>query len=573
MKLIIEEYLSLLKEEGELDVLLTTLLKAMGFKIVYRPQKGVTQNGVDLCAVGEDFFDQNESEENGRRKLFIFVLKQKDISRSNWNTSHPQSVRPTLDSIFDSYIPRLIENEYRGLPIKVVLCFNGVMEQALTADWSGYTNRNSSDNIKIVAWNIDTLTDLIYKHLLNESVFENTSKRLLRKTLSFLDIPGYEPIDYYQLVEDILTKIDFSSQQKRNDSLKKIFRSINLSLNILKHWCEDVDNLKPSILAAERTLLITWKWIIENNLKRSTVARKCFKDIFITAQKIFIKYLNKFEELFEIRHGLFAHRQNDIEYSLIAFEQLGILGEIGLNLLVSIQDKETREIWEPINESVAKTQKAIWELVYNNEIMNYPRLDSHSTEISLALAFFIATNINDPTSKSIHLWLDGISSACRYTGIKPFSTDSYNSLFESKFKRKEIKEPDFSILIPTLFSWILCSDHAIYERFRDLFVKLFKKTDMELWLPDENSFFEMCKTNAAYKTGHCITSIEFPENIEAFRQELTQNLAHIVAIWQEPIQSCKLKSLDLEFLISVISSRHFRTPFPPNIIFELAKIF
>ena len=54
IRLMLEDYLGLMKEEGELDVFLPLLLGAMGHEIIYRPQKGVRQYGVDLTSVGPD---------------------------------------------------------------------------------------------------------------------------------------------------------------------------------------------------------------------------------------------------------------------------------------------------------------------------------------------------------------------------------------------------------------------------------------------------------------------------------------------------------------------------------------
>src|SRR5574344_3151202 len=88
MLLIIKEYLSLLKESKELDALLPDLLLVMGHTILSKPQIGVRQNGVDIATIGKD--------ENGIEKLFLFVVKQGDLDRSDWNST-PQSVRPTMD--------------------------------------------------------------------------------------------------------------------------------------------------------------------------------------------------------------------------------------------------------------------------------------------------------------------------------------------------------------------------------------------------------------------------------------------------------------------------------------------
>ncbi len=66
MKLLVKEYLSALKERGELDVVLPDLLSEMGLHVFSRPAIGVRQNGVDLAAVGTDG--------DGTKKFFFLLL-------------------------------------------------------------------------------------------------------------------------------------------------------------------------------------------------------------------------------------------------------------------------------------------------------------------------------------------------------------------------------------------------------------------------------------------------------------------------------------------------------------------
>ena len=48
MKLIIREYLSSLRERGELDAVLPDLLSQMGLNVYSRPGRGTRQDGVDV---------------------------------------------------------------------------------------------------------------------------------------------------------------------------------------------------------------------------------------------------------------------------------------------------------------------------------------------------------------------------------------------------------------------------------------------------------------------------------------------------------------------------------------------
>ena len=72
MKLVIKEYLSQLKESGELDKLLPELLLFMGIEPISHPQIGVRQFGVDVAAV-----------DNKSKVLYLFTIKQGNMSRSD----------------------------------------------------------------------------------------------------------------------------------------------------------------------------------------------------------------------------------------------------------------------------------------------------------------------------------------------------------------------------------------------------------------------------------------------------------------------------------------------------------
>src|SRR5690242_7261738 len=95
MRLIIREYLGMLKESREFDALLPDLLLAMNIVPISKAQIGVRQAGVDIAAVGND--------ETGNKALWLFVVKCGDLGRRDWD-SQPQSVRQSLDEIKDIYL-------------------------------------------------------------------------------------------------------------------------------------------------------------------------------------------------------------------------------------------------------------------------------------------------------------------------------------------------------------------------------------------------------------------------------------------------------------------------------------
>lgn len=110
MKVLILQYIKTLKERNELDRLLPNLLLSMNIVPLFTTQTGTRQYGVDIAAIGKD-------PEDGRKKVFLFVIKQKDLGRVEWDTGI-NSIRPSLNEIFDVYIRNHLLPEHKYLPKK-----------------------------------------------------------------------------------------------------------------------------------------------------------------------------------------------------------------------------------------------------------------------------------------------------------------------------------------------------------------------------------------------------------------------------------------------------------------------
>ena len=136
MKFVLKEYLELLKEDGELDSLITDLLFSMIIIPISKPQRG-RQFGVDISAIGTDI--------DGVKKVFLFAVKQGNITRNIWD-SNPNSIRQTLNEILDVYIPKVLTKSQKALPQKIIVATNGVLEQTVQLNWNSYLDENSQPN-------------------------------------------------------------------------------------------------------------------------------------------------------------------------------------------------------------------------------------------------------------------------------------------------------------------------------------------------------------------------------------------------------------------------------------------
>lgn len=129
LRLLLEDFLGLMREEGELDVFLPLLLSAMGHELVYRAQKGPRQYGVDISSVGKD--------EDGKKKLFLWLVKRGNIGRRDWDSGE-QSIRQSMEDVGDTYLTSHIAPQHSKLPRKLVVLTNGDFNAALNLTMSSY---------------------------------------------------------------------------------------------------------------------------------------------------------------------------------------------------------------------------------------------------------------------------------------------------------------------------------------------------------------------------------------------------------------------------------------------------
>ena len=265
MKLIIKEYLSLLKESKELDSLIPELLLAMGHEVISKPQTGTRQYGVDVASVAKD--------KDGKQKVFLFTIKRGDFGRSDWDNGTLQAVRPSLNEIIDSYIPKKLSSDNKLLVKKIILATGGDKKQEIEDNWDGYIESNSKPNeIEFEFWGGDKLAIEIEKYIFNEYIIPKEQRSLFRKTLALIGDTDYDLRDYYKFLDEIL--FNNKLEEKPDKEKLKALRLVYLSLNIVVHWSKSENNIKHGLLATERTLLNLYEFLSNNNLMKKRNLKK-----------------------------------------------------------------------------------------------------------------------------------------------------------------------------------------------------------------------------------------------------------------------------------------------------------
>lgn len=551
MKLVIKEYLSLLKESKELDELIPELLLSMNHKTISKAQIGTRQYGVDVASIGRDT--------DGIEKVFLFTIKEGNLSRGGWDGDSNQAVRPSLDEILDVYIPTHLEKEYISLPKKIVVATGGDLNQNVRQNWSGYTKRQSIENeIEFTFWGGDELSILIEENLFNEHLIPKELRNKFRKTLALLSDIDYDLRDYYSFLSEIINNTELEKQSEKKQL--KTLRLIYLSLNIIYKWAESEDNLKHALLASERTILNVWDFLSKNKLTKNKKLTEIIGKIYYKNLEIISKYCEKLKPLIKVKNGMSFYGNNFIQESLILFEQLGILSLLGNTFqFTAIINNDEKYV-----KYSASITLLIKEFIKNHKALLNPVYDEHIIDISIAIFLLYEWNEIEFLDKWIGDLITHIDFAFKVNGkYFPIDTDNFDDLVDINL-RDGFDKSDYiktSTLVPILAQW--CVKLGLIENYKSIQYiskNMFKEAILQIWYPDKNVEDFMFSKNAGFECGYAEAPIKIPEKIKDYSKLMQQ------------VQDSK-SYIDIQDLLCVkhsmtplilISCRHFRMPMFPQ---------
>jgi len=552
MRLILKEYLTLLKESKELDALLPDLLLSIGYETISLAQIGATQYGVDIAAIGKDSDDI--------KKMFLFTIKQGDIGRNDW-CENKQAVKQSLDQIRDVYLNYFIPNQYKKLPVVIIVCTGGKLKQELNLEWNGYLKNNESPGKRdYVFWDGDRLSLLIEENMLNENILPENLRSLFRRTLVKLTDSDYNFEDFYQLLSELMfqTKYDDIKKQSSKKEVKKMLRTVHLSLNIIYFWARKENNLKPALYCAERTILIFWEFIRINNLFEKEWICSILNEIYQSFQKIYIDYFVKIQKHCYVLNGFSGHYSEFFFESINIFEHLGIIVTLALNEHFKISHQKLLDI--NIKKNINNIVATVKELINNNQSLLNPVYDNHMNEISATIFLLSEYKEFEFLEQWIRDLFEHIWYSYTYLGMNfPIYTDSIDDLIALNISKQIQKEKLFEIssLIPSLAQWcIVLNFKDLYKYIKNRVTKDFENCTMQLYYPDIEIDKYLYSKDASRESGFS----EAPIILKSF-DEMKKRIAEVKSkrISKEEISSIKYSFTVLPF----IAFRHFRTPMFP----------
>ena len=550
MKLILTNYIASLKEDKELDVLIQDILREYNIEIVFGPQRG-RQYGVDIYAVGED-------PDDGVRKVLLITVKQGNLDRKNRQGS-VQSIQPSLAEIATVFVRNNLLPEHRTLPIKIILAHNGYNEAPVQQNFVAFTEQYSQYAFAI--WQLETLVNFVQDKLINEYIFSDNSRKLLRKVIINLYNPDYDLADFSQLLDEITSQFKADISNKKQNI--KLIRKINLINAIAISYCEEEDDLRLAFKVSEITLLRLWDFQTQNrDILDGDYVAEIIQTLF-TRQKLTEKYIQKISPICEIKDGFSRYCRDSIAYSYIAYEHIGFLSVAGLETiqLGEFFASSDPEFAKNLIDQANMFANTVVNLFNNNGVVFSPRVDNNIIEINLAFILLHKLNRKSNICGLLIQYLNQIASAKIFANVFPNFSNSIDEVYEldHDFEKRKLDKLSSSQLLTNLIEWaVVVDDKSIYDAYVDLKNKLFKEVHLVLWFPDFETEKAMFKMNAMANTGYTLSNIIAADSFEEFKQIILDENEH----------NCT----EAEFVafkqgmwtVGLIASRHYRTYVFPN---------
>lgn len=563
MKLILKEYLSSLRERGELDAILPDLLSQLSLNVYSRPGRGTRQDGVDVGAVG--------SLDGGPEKVYLFSIKPGDLTRRDWDGDSVQSLRPSLNEIIDAYIPNRLPAEHRGKEIVICIGIGGDVQEQVRPQLTAFITRNTSANITFEEWNGDKLASLIQSNFLHEDLLPKGGRSHLRKSLAMLDEPETSYRHFTVLIES-LSDVDALKDATQITAI----RQISICLWILFVWARDAGNMESAYLSSEIALLHGWKIVKQHARQKGKVAQAietAFFSILSAYRQISSEFLmsNVLPHVNKL-HGLSSAVRGScsLDINLKLFDLLGRLATDGIWAYWDACQcsNEEQEAKQRGLHDVWMSMSSVKALISNNPALYLPAKDDQAIDIFIALLLLSCDKRNcDDVQRWLVEMLGRASFAFEAHGHYPCILHSYSDLLshpkpgDNEYRKNATSG---SILYPLIALWAtFLNDEELYKDVATFKQQHLQHCNFQLWYPDECSeahFYTNCDSHGAVLSNVCV---------DRPKEEF---LAQVFGECDQSSQFKELSAIKFGYWpLIVVACRHYRLPLPLQFVAGLRR--
>ena len=516
MKLILKEYLASLHERDELDAILPDLLSQLGFTVLSKPQRGTRQYGVDVAAVG--------ALNGGPKKLYLFSIKSRDLTRTEWDTGSPQDLRPSLAEIQDVFLTSHVPGRYRDLDVVICICIGGIIHEEVRLNVEGYISSHSKgESLTFEVWNGDDLADHILNAFLREELLPQNVQSYLRKAVALVEEPDGALHHMDQLMKALLESAGTAHVRKIT-----ALRQILIALWVLYAWCRSADNVKSTLLASERALLLAWdatKEQIGVKGKDAEKIRLLAKDIRFLHLRISDHYLKTkifphTAKRYAISSAVTA--SNALDVNLQLFTLLGQIALAGLWHVYYLDSMpaSNEEAAREMNTRIALYADKAAELINHNPVLFSPLQDNHVVDIHIAAILFSTTGRHS----FLLSWLEEIIKRIDFSLFIRRGYPCIYSDYRDLVQHPKVEDDEYfkgataaSVLYPTIAVWAaLLGCTPLFDRVAKLQNDHLQHSTFQLWFPGNDTEEAIYVHRDRDNHGVAFTDLDFSAGPEAF---------------------------------------------------------
>jgi hypothetical protein len=560
MKLVFRQYLASLRERRELDAVLPDLLSELGYTVLSRPSIGTRQYGVDIAALGP-------RDAAGKQRLYLFSLKQGDLTRADWDGT-PQALRSSINDIIDVYIPTRIAPAHRAREIVICLCFGGEIQEAVRDNvtlFTGAQTKQTKPGLSFEEWNGDYLAGLLVDGVLREHLLDPQLRTHFQKAVAMVDEPDVAFKHFATLIRKLCATEETTPKQRTT-----ILRQLYICLWVLFVWARDAGNLEAPYHASERVLLQAWP-LIQGDVAKSTKPSEeigaAYADLVNLHFRIWDGLIGeKILPFVEIEHAISVAVDSaaPADVNLKLFETLGRLAMRGLWMLWAKSGAaplpEHRADWDS-PEATALAQQII-HLIRANPILLTPLADSQAVDIATALLFLSMMGNWEAGARNYAEGLvQRVTYAYRTHNRYPSIHDDYRSLVQHPRERTDAyreAETKGSTLFPLLGIWVSSLGPADAARFFAQFAaEKLNHCNCQFWLPGTDSEAKLYTGDNHHGVALC--NVPITEDGEDALRVVTAETGRT-----SPFNGLSAVKLG-HWPIVALACRHYRLPLPPGL--------
>jgi hypothetical protein len=518
IRLILEEYLGMMKESGELDVFMPELLAAMDHKILSEPQRGVRQFGVDIASRGPD--------ESGVISLHLWVLKGGDVDRSVWSSGN-QCMRNALVEIEDVYLGMHVLARDAPLPKVIHLLTNAEFRQEVQVDIVQYAkNYTGKTGVSVELTNGSTLAAWTEKYLLDEHILPAPHRSVFRKSLAMVETPDVCYRNARALIIGLLADIPGASPTATHKGRIRALRAVSIAVKVLLQWASTAGNIDGAYRASEFAILKAWCFIRSADLQKNDAAGEIFGNIFGDYLNVATAYVEKLEPYYATENALAALYRENLLVADRVFEELGRIG-----LLVCAHRFYGGTLGA---ENARELGTRLVALLRSHSVSGSPCFDSQSTEISLAMLGLVAAERVEVAKEWLDALVKRLGIAKKFGRYAPIASDSFDDLVA--FRNGEETEMSLapfarSTLLPILGFWcVQLGARDSWQHLVNEVVPLFPETTLNLWRPDETYEDLLADGVKITRSGLTEAFTEMPAGMTEFQSMLAEPVANVADV-------------------------------------------